>query len=163
MTTMTMKDSAREMLVGMGQVAAGRTPERMKSVLGSCIGLALYHPRMKTGVMSHIVLPDSAGRTGTPCKFADTAIPEMLRLLKELNTPAHGLTAKFAGGANMFGGSGPLQVGDANAEAVTRALQNAGIHIAGQDVGGTKGRRVIFDCDSGEMTVECAGQPASTL
>jgi len=158
-----MSNPAKDTLVGMGQIAVGRAPERMKSILGSCIGLAIYHPRLKTGVMAHIVLPDSAGRGGTPGKFADTAVPEMLKLLKELGTPAHGLTAKLTGGANMFAGSGPLQIGDANAEAVARTLKSAGIRVAGQDVGGTKGRRVTFDCTSGEMTVECAGQPARTL
>jgi chemotaxis protein CheD len=87
----------------------------------------------------------------------------MLESLKELGTPYHALTAKFAGGANMFSGSGPLQIGEANAEAVARALDRAGIRIVGQDVGGTKGRRVTFDCASGEMTVECAGRPARSL
>jgi len=114
MTTLVARNTTKETLVGMGKIAAGRAPERMKAVLGSCIGLAIYHPRLKTGVMVHIVLPESAGRSGTPGKFVDTAIPEMLKLLKELGTPAHGLVAKLAGGANMFGSSGPLQIGDAN-------------------------------------------------
>ena len=163
MTTLAASSNSKETLVGMGQLAAGGTPKRIKAVLGSCIGLAIYHPRLKMGVMAHIVLPDSAGRGGAPGKFADTAVPEMLKLLKELAAPAHGLTARLAGGANMFGGSGPLQIGDANAEAVARALKSVGIRVAGQDIGGTKGRRVAFDCTSGEMIVECAGQPARTL
>jgi len=162
-TMTTLAASKKETLVGMGQIAAGRAPERMKSVLGSCIGLAIYHPRLKTGAMAHIVLPDSAGRDGTPGKFADTAVPEMLRLLKELGAPAHGLVAKFAGGANMFGGAGPLQIGDANAKAIAQALKTAGIRVAGQEVGGTKGLRVTFDCTTGEMTVARAGEPTRTL
>jgi chemotaxis protein CheD len=163
MATLEMSNTAKETLVGMGQLAAGRAPERMKAVLGSCIGLAIYHPRCKTGVMAHVVLPNSAGRGGSPGKFADTAVPEMLELLKALGTPAQGLVAKLAGGANMFAGSGPLQIGDANVDAVTQALQAAGIRAAAQDVGGTQGRRVTFDCASGEMTVQRAGQPARTL
>ena len=163
MATLTMSDTARQTLVGMGQIAAGRAPEQMKAVLGSCIGLAIYHPRLKTGALAHIVLPDSAGRAGTPGKFVDTAVPEMVKLLRELGAPAYGLTAKLAGGGNMFKGSGPLQIGDANAAAVIQALRGAGIRVAGQDVGGTKGRRVVFDCDGGGMTVECAGQPPRTL
>ena len=163
MATLATSNAATETLIGMGQITAGQASDRMKAVLGSCIGLAIYHPRIKAGAMAHIVLPDSAGRNGTPGKFADTAVPEMLTLLARLGTPAHGLTAKLAGGANMFGGSGPLQIGDSNARAVARALKNAGIRVAGQDIGGTKGRRVVFDCASGAMTVECAGQAARTL
>jgi len=163
MTTPATSNPAMEILVGMGQITAGQAPQRMRAILGSCIGLALYHPGRKTGVMAHIVLPESAGRDGTPGKFADTAVPHMLELLRKQGMPIHGLAAKLAGGANMFNTSGPLQIGDANAEAVATALRKAGIRVAGQDVGGTRGRRVDFDCASGEMIVQCAGQPARTL
>ena len=163
MSTMTTSSTAREILVGMGQIAAGRAPDRMKAVLGSCIGVVLYHPRLKTGIMAHVVLPDSSGRTGTPGKFADTAVPEMLKLARQWNVPTCGLSATFAGGANMFGGSGPLQIGDANAAAVLEALNKAGVRVIAQDVGGTTGRRVVFDCACGKMTVECAGRPARIL
>jgi chemotaxis protein CheD len=163
MNTSTTSNPAKEILVGMGQIAAGRAPQRMRAILGSCIGLALYHPGRKTGIMAHVVLPDSAGRDGASGKFADTAVPQMLAVLREQGMPTYGLTAKFAGGANMFNGAGPLQIGDANAEAVAAALRKAGIRVAGQDVGGTRGRRVDFDCASGEMTVLGAGLPARTL
>lgn len=154
---------SEETLVSMGRTAAGRAPGRLKSVLGSCIGVAIYYPRLKTGVFAHVVLPDSAGRSGTPGKFADTAVPHMLELLNEMGVGSYGLTAKFAGGANMFSGSGPLQIGDANVEAVTRALKLAGIRIAAKDVGGTQGRRVTFDCSSGAMTVQIAGKSEHVL
>ena len=44
MTTPTTSNPAKEILVGMGEVAAGQAPQRMKAILGSCIGVALYHP-----------------------------------------------------------------------------------------------------------------------
>jgi chemotaxis protein CheD len=163
MSTSAASNPAKEILVGMGQIAAGAAPQRMRAILGSCIGLALYHPGRKTGAMAHIVLPESAGRDGAPGKFADTAVPQMLELLRKQGLPACGLTAKLAGGANMFNGSGPLKIGDANAVAVAAALKKAGIRVAAQDVGGMRGRRVDFDCGSGEMIVQCAGQPARTL
>ena len=163
MSTSATDNPAKDLLVGMGQIAAGQAPQHMRAILGSCIGLVLYHPGRKTGVMAHIVLPESAGREGSPGKFADTAVAVMLQLLREQGTPLHGLTAKFAGGANMFNGSGPLQIGDANVRAVADALTRAGLRVAGQDVGGTRGRRIDFDCATGEMIVQCAGQPARTL
>ena len=135
----------------------------MKAIVGSCIALAFHHPRLKKGAMAHIVLPDSAKRSGSPGKFADTAVPTMLELFKELGAPIHCLTAKLAGGANMFGNSGPLQIGEANAVAVAQALRAAGIRITAQDIGGSRGRRVTFDCAGGEMIVESAGQPTKTL
>lgn len=163
MNASTTSNPAKEILVGMGQIATGQAPQQMRAILGSCIGLALYHPGRKTGVMAHVVLPESAGRGGTPGKFADIAVPQMLEILRKQGLPTYGLTAKLAGGANMFNGSGPLQIGNANAVAVAAALKKAGIRVAGQDVGGTHGRRITFDCASGEMTVQCPGQPTRTL
>ncbi len=163
MSISATSNPAKDLLVGMGQVVFGQAPQRMRAILGSCIGLALYHPGRKMGVMAHIVLPEAAGRDGAPGKFADSAVPHMLELLGKHGLTSPGLTAKFCGGANMFSGSGPLQIGGANAAAVTAALDKAGIRVAGQDVGGTRGRRVEFDCASGAMIVECAGQPRRTL
>ncbi len=163
MMTMTENTKNLETLVGMGQITAGAPPQKMKAVVGSCIALSIYHARLKRAAMAHIVLPESAGRDGLPGKFADTAIPRMLELLKGLAAPAACLTAKLAGGANMFGSSGPLQIGDANIEAVVQALRAAGIRIAAQDVGGNRGRRVTFECEGGAMIVESAGQPTKTL
>jgi chemotaxis protein CheD len=114
-------------------------------------------------VLAHIVLPESSGRTGSPGKFANTAVPHMLNLLDAMGIPRAGRMAKITGGANMFAAFGPLQVGDGNVEAVTRALSAAGIHITGKDVGGTSGRRLTFDCSSGELLIECVGKPPRTL
>jgi chemotaxis protein CheD len=163
MNTATTSANTPEVTVGMGQIVAGAPPRQMKAIVGSCIALALHHPTLKKGALAHVVLPASGGRPGAPGKFADTAIPGMLELLKPLGVAVHGLTAKLAGGANMFGSHGPLQIGDANIEAVAQALRTAGIRILAQDVGGAHGRRVTFDCAGGAMIVESPGKPARTL
>ncbi len=149
--------------VGMGQVAVGGFPTRLTAVLGSCLGVALYHRRLRLGAMSHVVLPDSTGRDAAPAKFADTAIPHMIELLRQHGVPAGSLVAKIAGGACMFGATGPMQIGLANADAVRNILKAHRIPILAEDVGGTKGRRVVFDCDGGTLTVEIAGCKAKVL
>ncbi len=137
--------------VSMGQVALVQGEESAKAVLGSCVGLAISHRRTRVSVMAHIVLPEACGRTGPPGKFADTAIPHMLELLSESGVPRAGLTAKLAGGSEMFGKPGPLQIGRGNVEAVTRLLKEAGISVLGSDVGGTQGRRM--SCSAGGLVL----------
>jgi chemotaxis protein CheD len=156
MSSCTATEPVKETTVGMGQIVAGRAPERMKAIVGSCVAVALYHPRLRAGAMAHVVLPESAGRAGLPGKFADTAVPHMLALFREMGVPTPGLTAKLVGGANMFDSTGPLKIGDANVEAVTQQLKRAGVRLVGQDVGGTKGRRASFDCQTGKVLVESA-------
>ncbi len=149
--------------VGMGHAAVGGHPMRLTAVLGSCLGVALYHRRTRLGAMSHVVLPNSAGRDAHPAKFADTAIPHMIALLEQQGAHGGNLIAKIAGGACMFGATGPMQIGLANAEAVRRELQSRRIQLVAEDIGGSKGRRVVFDCQSGTMTVEIIGSKSKVL
>jgi chemotaxis protein CheD len=145
--------------VGMGQIAVARAPGMFDTVLGSCIGLALYHRRLHVGALAHIVLPESAGREGSPGKFVDTALPHLLQLLAAQGANQAGLTAKIAGGASMFSASGPMQIGEANGAAVLKALAKLNIPVVGQHLGGPKGRRIEFDCTDGRLRVHIAGSP----
>jgi chemotaxis protein CheD len=156
------KEAVRETQVGMGQAAVTQAPGRLRSVLGSCIGVALYHARTRTGALAHVILPDSQGHPpATPGKFADTAVPHLLKLLASAGAHPRELVAKIAGGANMFGHTGPLQIGDANAAAVDRALKAIGVRLVGKDAGGAPGRRV--DCATGELLIEIAGEAPRVL
>lgn len=144
--------------VGMGQIVLGQGSEVLTAVLGSCVAVALHCPRAGIGALAHIVLPDSAGRTGSPGKFADTAIPAMLVQVAAAGIRPDELYARLVGGACIFGYDTPLQVGQANAEAARRALAQAGIPVTGQDVGGNKGRRITLRCDTGTLLVEILGE-----
>jgi chemotaxis protein CheD len=108
-------------------------------------------------------LPQGQNRPGPAGKFADTAIPEMLMLLTDNNIPRSGLIAKLAGGANMFGSSGPLQIGKENHAIVMQLLQAQRIPIVAEHVGGKLGRRITFDSATGEMQIDMAGSPSVVI
>ena len=150
-------------MVGMGQIQISTGPNSIRSVLGSCIGIAIYHPRSTTSVFAHIVLADSAGRPGLPGKFVDTAIPEMMKILTAEGVPRFGRCAKMTGGSQMFGATGPMRVGEINAKAVRETLKLAEIPLIAEDVGGERGRRVEFDCELKTLTVEIAGNDPLVL
>ncbi|MBN2580741.1 MAG: chemotaxis protein CheD [Pirellulales bacterium] len=142
--------------VGMGEAAVARKTGRLMAVLGSCVGVTLYDPRRQLGALCHVVLPQSNGRDDLPGKFADTAIPWMVRTLAGYGASSSALAAKLVGGAQIFQQKGPIQIGEANVGAVLRALESAAIPVVARDVGGTHGRRMCFDVASGEIAVESA-------
>lgn len=150
--------------VGMGQIAVVSQGQIAQSVLGSCIGLALYDDTKKVAALAHIVLADSRGmEVKQPGKFADTAVPHMIELLRAEGVPGHKIKAKVAGGANMFGSSGPMQIGKINFEAVTKHLQNNRIPIEGEHVGGDKGRRIELDSATCKIKIENASEALATI
>jgi chemotaxis protein CheD len=145
----------------MGELKSTTSPHRLRTILGSCVGIMLFDGRKKVGSLGHIVLPWSNNRVtpATVGKFADTALPAMIDQIQQMGGGPR-LTAKLAGGAAMFGvGSQTNNIGLLNKQAVEALLKEAGIPIIGQDLGGEKGRRVTFDIATGEVTVEIQGQP----
>ena len=73
--------------------------------LGSCIGLALLDRRVGVAGLAHVVLPASrrARDAASPCKFADTAVPELVdRARARSARAAPVLEAVLVGGASMF-------------------------------------------------------------
>ena len=127
--------------------------------LGSCIGISLYDPQAKVGGLLHIMLPDSkqARPSDNPAKFADTGLPLMLKDVLALGAVKRRLVAKMAGGAQMFAFANAtdiMRVGARNAAAAKEVLGQLGIPIVAEDTGGTYGRTVSINLESGSYHVK---------
>ena len=146
--------------VGMADYKVGCAPATIISYgLGSCIGVSLYDPKTKIGGLLHIMLPDSTQSKASenPAKFADTGIPLMLEKLLHMGASRTRLIAKMAGGAQMFAFANAtdiMRVGARNAEAAKRILKEMNIRIIAEDTGGTYGRTVQIDLETGIYKVK---------
>ena len=128
--------------------------------LGSCVGICIYDSRSKVGGLSHIMLPDSSMFSKNEVnrmKFADTAIVDMVRKLKLFGVDECRLTAKIAGGAQMFqvqAGSAIGSIGDRNVDSVKMVLGSLRIPIIAENTKQNYGRTVFFDLTTGIMKVQ---------
>jgi chemotaxis protein CheD len=111
--------------------------------------------------MAHILLPiNQKGQVSTE-KYADTAIPLLVRELIKEGAKKENLSAKIAGGASMFKFGANImlgQIGDRNIEQTKVELQKLGINCLVEDVGGSLGRVIDFYLDDGRMKVKAGGQ-----
>ena len=149
------------LVVGISDYKLARNPNVIVTyALGSCIGICLYDKQMKIGGLSHIMLPESSMFTKSDInrmKFADTAIVDLVQDLVRLGADRRRLTAKIAGGAQMFEvqqGSLVGTIGDRNISSVKSTLQSLKIPILAEDTGLNYGRTVYFDLDTGIMKVQ---------
>ena len=138
--------AAAEIAVRMGEIAVSSQPgEVLLSLgLGSCIGLALVDQRRGIAGLAHIMLPEAIAGGGAIGKFADLAVPALVEQTVALGTSRPMLKAVLVGGAQMFalGGSGALDIGVRNQEAVREALAAQRIPVLATAVGGSKGRTI---------------------
>jgi chemotaxis protein CheD len=149
--------------VAIGQWAVAAAPVRIRTLLGSCVGVVLYDRVARVGGLAHIVLPSSRGAADHPGKFADTAVPAMIaEIERQLKAVVRGrLVAKLLGGASMFptGGqpSPALNIGKLNQEAVEQILGELRVPIVGRDLGGGCGRHLTLDTASGIVGIRVPG------
>lgn len=154
----------QEIAVGMGKIAFVGPGQVATTILGSCIGLTLFHPNRQVAAFAHIVLPESRGNASALAgKFADTAVPAMLAMFQQQKIVPHQLRAKLAGGATMFGGTGPLRIGLQNHAAVVERLRQCRIPITAEHIGGPKGRRVTVLPEHGQLKIEIVGEMPTIL
>ena len=144
-----------------------RAPDKLSTLgLGSCVGLVLYGPSCKIGGMVHIMLPEAPKDVIDPnlAKYADTAIPALLRRLVTAGAMPRRILAKLAGGAHMFNTSRNLDimnVGERNVKMCKKLLFERSIPIMAEDTGGSCGRSIEFDCETGLLKIRTVS-PLST-
>ena len=144
--------------VGVGELAVSASPDILKTILGSCVGIAIYSPRDKVGGLLHIMLPRLNNGDMNRTKYANSGIPELITIIEgKYGVNRRHMAAKIAGGANMFSlkkTAAPLfDIGPNNITAVRYCLNELNIPITGEDVGLNYGRRVEFHIESGRMVI----------
>lgn len=156
--------------VGMADLKICKFPDKLTTLgLGSCVGIALYDPVTKVSGLAHIMLPDSTQirNNSNIAKFADTGIVELIRQMTNAGAVKSRLTAKIAGGAQMFavktGDSDIMRVGERNVEAVKKVLAKENIKIIAQDTGANYGRTVELDSSNGEYLIKSVGKPIKVI
>ena len=144
-------------IIGMGDVGFGKDDEVLVTLaLGSCVALVIYDPKMKVGGLAHVMQPNSrSGEAGKPGKYADTAVPYMLRNLVNMGSSRERLVAKIAGGATMFPYADVSEsIGKKNVDAVKDMLNRYGIRLIAEDTLGNVGRSVKFYVSNGKMLIK---------
>jgi chemotaxis protein CheD len=151
--------------VRMGELVVSANPsdELVALGLGSCIGLAIVDRNAAVAGLAHIVLPESHPGDRRPGKFADTAVPELVKRMVAAGAAKRRLETAIVGGARMFEMSGALDIGARNEEAVRAELARLRVPVRAAETGGNQGRTVRIAVGTGVITVRIAGEQPQKL
>lgn len=162
---MIMVKSATVVRVGISDLNFVIAPDTIRtSGLGSCVGVVIYDLQKKVAGLAHVMLPDSnltQQEKFNQYKYADTAIPYLIELLCQNGASKYALKAKIAGGAQMFSFSSEstvMRIGPRNVEAVKKALHEHQVPIVAEDVGGSSGRTIEFDPETGKLKIRTVNE-----
>lgn len=123
--------------------------------IGSCIFIGLYDRTHGIGGAVHAMLPyiKKGSDQSKPAKYVDSGIQVIVNKMMALGCKRYDIFAKIAGGAKMFKKmkSAAGEIGKNNIKSARDTLKEEGIIIKGEDVGGDKGRTVMFNTFTGTM------------
>ena len=149
-----------------GQYFVGDAGHCIRTVLGSCVSITLWHPASRVGAMSHFLLPHrSPAQRGGPldARYGEEALLLMLqRLQREHGVAPRECEAKVFGGGDMFAlgeQHANASVGRRNGEAAHRLLRAHGIPVRSESLFGKGHRQICFEVGSGAVWVRVAASP----
>ncbi|HEU4385038.1 MAG TPA: chemotaxis protein CheD [Anaeromyxobacteraceae bacterium] len=142
----------RSVYLHAGQVHAAGEPSSVVTVLGSCVAVCLCDREAAVGGMNHFLLPHATLREQSP-RFGAVAMPQLLEQVLRLGARRERLEAKVFGGACVIEALKGRNLGSENVELALRVLRGAGIQVLERDVGGHRGRKLVFHTDVGAAWV----------
>jgi chemotaxis protein CheD len=127
------------------------------TILGSCISACVRDVEARLGGMNHFLLAEpsghSADRYGASARYGAFAMEQLINKVLSRGTGRKGnLEIKVFGGGLI--NAALSDVGAKNIAFVREFLSDEGYAIAGEDVGGTFARRVMFKPHSGRAFVK---------
>lgn len=122
------------------------------TLLGSCVAVCLYDPKLRLAGMNHFLLPSRAKTSGDDIDVilaGDYSMEVLLNTMLNKGAAKQRLIAKAFGGGTIVT-SIQMAIGQRNAEFAKEWLDREGILLSAQDFGGAWSRKVIFTPDGGD-------------
>lgn len=153
--------SFKDIFLLPGALAFGGPELRLRTLLGSCVSVVVWHPRLRLGGMCHFLLPHpGTTHLGEPDgKYAIDAL-EMLRTqMNRYTANLNDFQGFLCGGADCLSTAhkgkvaNGFDIGNRNIQAAQAWMQEHSLPLMQSDVGGNAYRHVGFDMWSGHLRV----------
>lgn len=139
-----------------GQYYVTAQNEIITTVLGSCISVCVYDPRLKVGGMNHFMLPnsdnDDSNVLSKSFRYGDVAMERLVNDLLRNGSDKSNLVFKAFGGGQII--RRLTAIGQRNISFLHKFLMLEGYKLTASDLGGPHPRKLIFFPQSGLVRVK---------
>ena len=133
-------------------IFASRDLYHVTTILGSCVAVCFWDPITKAGAINHYMLPLWNGQGLASPKFGNIAIKKTIEKMLSFGCNIINIKAKvFGGGEILETKSTPFNIGFRNVEIAQNLLDEYNIPIISASTGGNKGRKILFNTNTGEV------------
>ena len=146
-----------EVFLRPGEFYFGDEKTRIRTLLGSCVAITLWHPHRHIGGMCHYMLPQRPQRRQSDAldgRYASEVMLMIAHELKQSGSRPGEYQVKLFGGGQMFHRNEKLRhvdISERNVEVGRELVQRHGFRLLAEDLGGQGHRNVIFDLWSGDV------------
>lgn len=139
-----------------GKLFVAAQPFAISTIVGSGVALCLWDSERRIGGANHFMLPEGPEESENASRYANVANPALLKRILDLGAETKTLEARIFGGSlpSVTFGNEKDHLGDLNVKSAMQFLEGIGIRVAKSDVGGMRGRKVIFHTDDGQSWSE---------
>jgi chemotaxis protein CheD len=171
-TAQASDELVSDVVLNIGEFFFGGGRTRVRTLLGSCVAITMWHPSLRIGGMCHYLLPMNGSQHPSSQAHAMSAQGALRRFMDSIK--AHGTKpadyqVKMFGGGYMFASRGseaacaepcdkdrPRSYMDVSYKNVTigrELLRANGFRILAENVGGVGSRQLILELWSGDVWV----------
>ncbi len=135
-----------------GYIYVTEKPVIISAVLGSCVSVCLHDRKRKAGGMNHFLLPAIYDKGKTTARYGNVATLALIRMMLNSGSKIKHLEAQLFGGA-LAPKSSARDVGRENTQMARQILARQGVKITSEDVGGQRGRKIVFNTHTNEVAL----------
>jgi chemotaxis protein CheD len=150
-----------EVYLQPGEMFLSREPTIIRTLLGSCVGVAFWSKTLNIGALCHALLPKCPeGSCPELCpevgyRYVDFAIRDLARRFDRLGAHRSEVEVKVFGGADVLLGDGEpstrATVGSLNCDTALEVLREEGLEIVASSLRGKRGLNIHFNTGNGEV------------
>lgn len=154
--TQPQENPRKKIYLHPGQFYAAGEESVVTTILGSCVAVCLCDRQARIGGINHFLLPISTDNEPHSHRFGDVAVIELIAKVTALGADPKRLKAKLFGGANVIEAFRDREnhLGTQNVRIARALLESAGVPVINEDVGGQRGRKLIFQTDDGAAWIK---------
>lgn len=147
-----------EVHVQPGESHLVREPVLLRTVLGSCVGITFWAPRLGLAALCHPMLPCIPNKASMSVaagrRYVDYAIRDLARQFDSMRARRGEVVVKLFGGGDVLLVTNEATrptVGKMNCDAALRVLEEEGFQVAASSLGGRSGLHIQFNTATGEV------------